>query len=335
MLQFTRSGPRLLRLKGPRGLAEWICRQVDEAVFFDRFDDLNTWRGYHTAVFCSDGQGAEQRLRVSCSSGTLLAQLLNAHMCGLVEEVHRLPRLHLFRLAGEPERAAEQLCRRFGGQPVELNNLFDPWPTEGISLCLTDKNLRRPVGFNDLYPYALRLTGDPERLIEELNRQALNLFNLSMGDRPWSLLEVKAYDSYGRYDLQRRRLIQLFEGLDTGLILSEGWGRDYGRVLIPLQVYTFKLYTYLTAAQLKRLLVGLEWDDFGNRLADYDLYEGKKKIDWGQAKAPGEVDREVFKAHCRSEVKEALDDQAFCTQLEIETSLRAAERAQGGRPKEE
>ena len=332
MLQFTRPGPRLMTLEGKAELADYLLTHLPRATAFKGLEDVSNWMGHHTAVIC-EHEGQKRYIKIEGSTGSLLATLVN-DAPGLVTRVVRLPRIQLFRVGNEPEKAYEAVSRRFGGQSLALDQIFEPWSLSGLTLCFTQKNLRQPIGFGDVYPYVLRIGGQPEVLDEALGRQAFNLFNLSLGEKTWSVFDIKVYDAYGRYDVHRRRLASVLDELDLGLVLSEGWGRDYGRVLIPLQVYTFKVYTYLTASQMKRVLVGLESDDYENRLADLDLYEGKKKIDWGVGRTTPSQSRDQCKKECRDELLSALSSEAVQDLRESEKTLRALERKLGGRPQE-
>lgn len=151
----------------------------------------------------------------------------------------------------------------------------------------------------------------------------------------WRALEIRIYDIYNRYDIHRRRLINVLEDLDIGLIVGEGWSRDYVRVLMALDVYSIKVYTFLEPQELKKRLVGLEWDNFGNRLADYDLFEGRKKVSWGQTRGDRKESREVFSARCRDELLAQLSDEGRDELLSSDVQLRAREKSMGGRPVEE
>lgn len=334
MLHFTRFGPRLLRLEGEPSLADWLLSRFEGAQPFETWADFDHFEGNVSAVICIDPEQQERKVMVPASTGGLLAEVINAHCCGLVTQVHRLPRIQLFRLSGDPCRGIAQLADRFGGVELPLDRLFDPVVRSGLSVCFTDRSLRNPVQFSTLRPTFLRLVGDPEKLSEALQRQALELFNASLGDRTWHALEIRIYDIYNRYDVHRRRLVHALEDLDLGLILGEGWGRDWARVLMALDVYCVKLYTFLPPEEVKRRLIGLEWDQFGNRLADYDLFEGRKKISWGSVKGDVKADRATFSASCRSMLFSLLSDKAQRELLDADIQLRAREKQLGGTPKE-
>ncbi len=44
--------------------------------------------------------------------------------------------------------------------------------------------------------------------------------------------------------------------------------------------YQIKLFTFYKPEEIKRILIGLEFDEEGKRLVDFDLYYRNKKISW-------------------------------------------------------
>ncbi|NLD96250.1 MAG: hypothetical protein GX635_03950, partial [Synergistaceae bacterium] len=58
-------------------------------------------------------------------------------------------------------------------------------------------------------------------------------------------------------------------------------------ILMPVQIYRLRLFTFLSTLLVKELLMGLEYAENGDRLADFDLYSGRDKISWGSLKDRG------------------------------------------------
>jgi hypothetical protein len=65
------------------------------------------------------------------------------------------------------------------------------------------------------------------------------------------------------------------------MILGEGWGRDYAHILMAVRIYRISFFTFLPPEGVKEILMGLEYDAEGERIADLDLYRGREKISWG------------------------------------------------------
>ena len=73
------------------------------------------------------------------------------------------------------------------------------------------------------------------------------------------------------------------EKLELGIILGETWGTD-AAIFFSVGVYKVRFFTFLTPLRIKQVLLGLEYLDDGTRLVDYDIYNKKKKIHWGDVK---------------------------------------------------
>jgi len=135
-----------------------------------------------------------------------------------------------------------------------------------------------------------------EKLFRSLRSRAMSYFNQARGYADWKNLEIRAYDVWERYPLQARRLRLVLDELEIGLVLGEGRGKDYARILMLLIVYRFQLATFLEPEQIKGVLMGMEYSASGKRLVDLDLFEGKKKHSWG---AMAEKDEDRAKAGVR------------------------------------
>jgi hypothetical protein len=94
------------------------------------------------------------------------------------------------------------------------------------------------------------------------------------------LLTIKIYTHYkDEYPLHVERLKTLFEALDIAEVIEEGWGVDYPRPFMPIQVYELKVLPKVSPMELKLYLKGMEYLGV-QRLADYDLEVKDRKISW-------------------------------------------------------
>jgi hypothetical protein len=259
-------------------------------------------------------EGRLETFLADASPVDLLAHLVNADLTGQLR-VRPLPRTLLFRLSGDRRAVMDQIARDFDGRPGRLRQLLRWSGRHRVALCFTEKNLNRPVSLADLHPEVLYFETPYERLFQRLRGRAMAYFNEAAGGRAWQNLEIRVYDSWERYLLQAKRLRLVLEDLDLGLILGEGWGKDYAHILMAVPVYRFHLATFAAPERVKEILMGLEYDRRGERLVDLDLFREKSKISW-QDRARKEEDRaatgkrlrEALRAELLPETVAALDD---------------------------
>lgn len=105
-------------------------------------------------------------------------------------------------------------------------------------------------------------------------------FGLKLKKTEDPLITIKIYTHYrDEYPLHVERLKLLFEALDLAEVIEEGWGVDYPRPFMPIQVYELKVLPKVSPMELKLYLKGMEYLGV-QRLADYDLEVKDRKISW-------------------------------------------------------
>ncbi|QTX32404.1 hypothetical protein KAR29_00160 [Aminithiophilus ramosus] len=272
-------------------------------------------------------RGRLETFLADASPVDILAHLINADLEAPLR-VRPLPRAILFRLSGDRERAMEQIARDFDARPGKLKQLLRWSGRHPVVLCFTEKNLNRPLALADLQPDVLYFDSPYEKLFHRLRGRALEYFNEAAGGEAWRNLEIRVYDVWERYDLQARRVRLVLEDLDLGLVLGEGWGKDFARILMAVSVYRFRLATFIAPERIKALLLGLEYDAEGNRLVDLDLFEGRVKIGW-QGQADRKEDRSALGRRLRQALRLELLPETLARLDAFEAQLI---EAQGFRP---
>jgi len=76
----------------------------------------------------------------------------------------------------------------------------------------------------------------------------------------------------------------IFEKLKMGMILGETWGTDIASVFQTVGIYKVRFFTFKEPLEIKKILVGLEYLEDGERICDYDLYWKRKKYHWDQVR---------------------------------------------------
>lgn len=297
MLSIVRGGPRVLFLKGDRsGLDRTLASAFP--VSMHSFESALDFAGEGQTIVALHGKEEDGRREfrvVSSSSDEVLAALVNDSTCRL-ESVRLLPRILFFRIFGDKDRVLEQMEKDLAGGGIpgatvrreRLRSLLGSSGKNEIAVCFTYAPLNGPIAVADIL--------DDVLLVDRTQYHDLNIYLRSRGlwyfsegleNRSWNEMEIRIYDSWGFFMEHAERLRTVLGSLEIGMILGEGWGKDFAHILMPVQIYRLRLFTFLSPLLVKEVLVGLEYAEDGSRLADFDLYSGRDKISWGGLKQRG------------------------------------------------
>lgn len=329
MLSIIRSGPRVVRMEGDeQAILGWLRSHfpVSESPKERILDGI----GEDSTVLVVGDRGSEIYVAINNFPDVILAAMLNDGACAMIKSVRRMPRSIIFRSIGDYETAMREIAEDFGGEVSTLDRVWDWDSDQGVIICFTEKSLARPLVMGDMKRDVVLITMPHEVLRARLRRRALYLFNLSMDKSEWRQLEIRIYDAYGRYPLHVERLTKAIDDLELGLIMGEGWGKDYAHILMPVSVYCLRLFSCFDPKVVKKALMGLEYVDGDERFADFDLYENRRKISWTDVSAGSYRDRKVLGSLMRDEVRNALEPDQICELDRLEAEiLDAADKDSG------
>lgn len=308
MLSLVRSGARILLLRIDDGaILEALSEEfsLTEKRYQAALDQSFEGQTLLLIPPFADSPGTARVFQAGSDPAELLAFLLNSRFGEHIVEARTLPRTILFRISGNYGEVIKQMQSDFKAKVGKIPFFLRWRDSTRVAIIFTLKNLNGPVAMKDICPDVLYVKMPYETLLRNLRSRAMTYFNEARGHEDWKSLEIRLYDSWERYDLQTRRLRLILEEMELGLVLGEGWGKDYAHVLMAVTVYRFHLATFLDVQQIKEILLGLEYDLSGKRLADLDLYEEKKKTSWG-AMAKKEENREMAGVRFRKELMKKL-----------------------------
>lgn len=292
MLSLMRGGPRLLLVETKNG--EELGRFLDRRQADQAYDLGDAWRKAgedQTLFFLKDVAGKEggepgnwldgsRIFVISESTESLLCALVNEGLCSLVQRVESRQGGLIVRTFGEPGAIIDLLKAELGAREIQEADRTS-WPEQqGTTVLFTEKPLGRIVDPSDLHPRHLVLPMRNEPASRLMRRSIVRYVTSGLAGRSWNAIELRLYDKYGLYDLHYKRVMRALEALELGLVVGEGWSRDFARVLLELKCYSLKMVTPLDPPEVKRILVGLEYAANGTRIMDIDLYLGKQKVGW-------------------------------------------------------
>lgn len=214
---------------------------------------------------------------------SLLSEAAVSDGLRLVERLALGPTVVLMRSTGNPQTMIERLTSRLGGITSDFDSAIAEGERSETVIAITSGPLNVRLGSSELYPTVLRVGQPGIRVLDILHSEALVLITENLESHEWYELRINIYDSSQQYELHYERLKTVLSGLDLGLVLGERWTEDHALALMSVLAFQVHLFTLVEPSGVKEILVGLEYDDSGNRLVDMDLYYRNRKVTWAAA----------------------------------------------------
>lgn len=331
MLSMIRSGPKMLLIGTPE--PEVLSRYLSDlypgirGTFTEVFDGA---REEHSIVILTQGNLGEavpmstvqEAFSLAVDMESLLCAILSDGMNVHIRQIRMATRMILLRSMGDLEKSLNSLETDFSGERGSVLDLMNRHSNEGAVVAFTQKPLHRVCGLEDIFPNALYVQGSFGTLFKELRSHGLKYLNAGIDNKDWVELEIRIYDRLSAYELHYKRLLQMIEALELGMILGEGWGKDHPRFMMTVDVYRVRLMTFLDPEEIKRYLVGLEYLEDGMRMADQDVYLDRKKLYWNVVAKGHAASREALGKLYRSKILTKLTPEEATEFLAVEAEIR-------------
>ncbi|MDW7670737.1 MAG: hypothetical protein SCK57_01215 [Bacillota bacterium] len=287
---YLRVGTRLLfiRSTSPDGTCDKLMEQLklrhvtmEEGL---RESDENTSLLFitPTGLEVTDADDARHIL-LSKENGTgILSQIINKGLSSEIQRVDLGPRILILRVPDNEEKVLTALAKDYHAQVVTWKEGVRLGEKDQTLLGLTTHRLHQALGENAIFPKQLLIDQPLQECYAQLRREALLYITHSLKDGSWFEYRINLFDMKERYELHYQRLILVIAALEMGLILGENWTRDHALALMSVLAYQVRLFSFLQPNEVKQILIGLEYDGEGRRLADFDLYHRNKKVAWTQ-----------------------------------------------------
>ncbi len=233
-----------------------------------------------TGLNVTDPDDAEFILLAKASGTYVLSDIINQKTYTEIDQIDLGPRMIVFRVPGNENEFAEILRRDFNGQRVTWKDGVRMGEKEDTIISLTKERLHQTIKTEDFYFDHVLVNQDQKECFARLGREALFYITHGLKESSWYEYKISLYDAYENYEQHYQRLVQVFSGLEMGLLLGEGWTKDYAHIIMSIMVYQIRLFSLAPPEEIKKILIGLEYDAHGNRLADFDLYHKNKKVSW-------------------------------------------------------
>lgn len=252
---------------------------------------------------------------------TLLVNLLQKQNSYDIDDVRLTPNLLIMRTTGDVNAYISAVKKDLECQEVSTSDVLENH-SSGTVVYFSDQSITAPVLCDDIHEVGLFVNEHTSLVIKQLNRNRVRYVNASVGNKEWTALTIKIYDSYEEYELHYKRLVMVLNELDSGLILGESWGKDAALAFHSVDVYQIKLFTYLEPNDIKSILLGLEYNQKGHRIVDYDLFKKRRKVDWTKARINDIKDRDQLGQHYRTMLSQKISEKIMFDLLSIEQHIK-------------
>jgi len=335
MLSLVRGGPKILLFESSRKeeLRNYFIQEKGTEAYYpsDAFENAGE---DHTIVFIIDKiteavdfYEADNGIIINEEPDVILCNMLNDKKIDLVSRSRIATRIIILRAMGDLERVVRDISGDYQcivGNPLDIIKSSDE---NGTLVVVTDKPLHRNISFKkDIYEKALFIKEKYRPLIRSLRSRALKYLNNGIGNKDWYELEIRIYDKYGEYDLHYKRLLNIMESLEIGIILGASWGKDYPRPMLAIEIYRVRFFTFYDPVYIKKMLLGLEYLEDGTRIVDYDLFYKRKKLYWAEAAEKDIKERHLLAAKYRGEILSKLSENEMKKLHKIENDILASRK---------
>lgn len=237
----------------------------------------------------------------------LLIELFKLKSTIDISNIRSTPRAIIMRATGDMNKYMMTVKKDVDGLEITKKNIFEKY-SEGTFIFFTDESIVKPIGMDSFQETVVYSKEKTSLIRKKLNNNRVKYVNKSIDYKEWSELIIKIYDSYECYNLQYKRLTIVLEEMNCGLILGEGWGRDAALSFHSVGVYQLRLFTYLEPKTIKKIVLGLEYNQNGDRIVDYDLFVKRKKIYWTTLRKEKNQERDALGIYLRNELFKKLSE---------------------------
>ncbi|MDR1966136.1 MAG: hypothetical protein LBQ36_05460 [Synergistaceae bacterium] len=283
MLSLVRSGPTILKIRA-LGDASELMDAIGNMSFardnnFDKTYD-SAGEGDTVIFFDSDNPDDAPHFQTTATPSAMLCDLINRGLTDAIQHISVTPPNIIMRLIGDLDTAIDQIAADFKARETNRSYLMQNMDESSVLVNFTVEPINRAVPFSMMHKRALLIDKPYGQLIVFLRAKAQEYLNLSMGSPDWNEVEITLFDAMDQFNLHYNRLITVLQGLDIGIVVGEEWVPEYTVAMRKSAVYQVRLLTPISAREIKRMALALEYDDSGTRVVDFDVYFDKKKLGW-------------------------------------------------------
>ncbi len=245
--------------------------------------------------------------------GTSVAhsEIFNQGLAHLIDSTQLGPGSIIMRSPKKGKNIISAITENYDAEEMDFVDAVFTGNRENTILSITNESLHKPIKLTATTIRPLLIRENVTVLYDQLRKDGLLYITKELDDNQWCELKINIYDAHGDYQTHYKRLIYILSQLDLGMIIGENWTRDHALSLFSVLAYQVRLLTLYSPIEIKAILKGLEYDDEGNRLVDFDLYYKNKKVSAGQLKTDTDARlKEEKGVYFREKLMEQLPEKA-------------------------
>lgn len=335
-MSFVRSGPRILLVvpNDESAFKAFLKTHFDYSEIGSHtktFEDVISLMNHHqTLIYITSN--ADEGIKVfdlsKCtiineSAQNFLMECLNTNASQNIKNVRRAPRIIIMKVLGDIERTMNDIADDFRAS-LEPTKTVLRKHDEGTVIMFTKGNLNKVLEFSQLFPMSIYTKEHFSETINNLDHHALKYINRNTEHCDWFNLTINIRDKYEDYKNHYNRLIYALDCIGAGMVLKEGYSEDNSRFFSTTNVYKVILYTYMEPAEIKKVLLALEYMENGERIVDFDLYYKKRKVHWSDVKMPNLKSAEKLSEYYRLKLYESMEPDDIDYVRSIEDTIFAS-----------
>ncbi len=337
---FTRMGSRFLFLRSGQHeqLEEYLVRSLSG--YRTNLEDAFEGSGENTTIVFITPPGLEKTMTKDALSIILLndvcpnvlTSLINDRAVDMIDRVHLGPALLFMKIPEGGGKIIQRISEEYNAGIHSLSKAIDEGEAADTILAFTSRSLNRPVPTHDMFSTYLLINRPLMEIQRNIRRDAVRYITEGLKDTHWYEMRINIYDGDNHYMKHVERLTLVFSDLEAGLILGETWTRDQAMMLFSVVAYQIRLFTLLPPDEIKKILVGLEYNKNGKRFVDMDLYYRNKKVEFASLdkdiKKEGKIKTGIS---MRKEIFSRLSQDTLEKVIKIEEEIRLANMAEQDR----
>jgi len=258
---------------------------------------------------------------INKTPANLLAKLINEKSGHLIDEVKSGPSPLVMRVPSCEGNVINQIRESYSGVKLSIPEALEMESSNSTIVFFSIKSIDRVLPLKDVHSNVIVIDRPPLEIYRDIRKNAVRYFTNGLENTSWFELKLNIYDSNEQYDLHLKRLYLLLTDLELGFVLSEEWTRDQAFVLLSVTAYQIKLFTMTPPKELKKILIGLEYNEQGERLVDIDLYYRNKKIERNNLEEMRKMGKEKGGIMFRKEMINKLSPQALEKLISLEKQI--------------
>ncbi|MFW6270120.1 MAG: hypothetical protein ACOC4G_08575 [Bacillota bacterium] len=252
----------------------------------------------------------------------VLKTVINENKTDIFVEIDLGPGHTVMRIPQKGEEVIQQIQDFYDAVSVNLLEGIDRGGEDDTLISFTDQPLKSKIKSLQLVKKNLLVDIPLQIIYKELRRDAVRYITHGLEEPQWYELKINIYDTSDEYELQYNRLVLALSDIEAGFILGESWTKDHAVALLSVIAYQVRFFTILPPQEVKKILIGLEYDTEGNRIVDFDLYYNSRKVEWVDARDENVKDRTHLGEIYRRKLKSRLSSNTLEEIQKLEEQIK-------------